>query len=186
MIFMVIKSMLLLIALFEDCTCKRQWEYEPISIVAQTSDRSKLNLEAEVVRVKRGEYAFTGVLYWNYDADETTLVECNAYRSNTGEEADYRRLPLNIPKQTFKQYLDAFYTTTVFLNTRNCSGLPHPDNVWPWAKQTYRFENCGAAADGMPDLMPEGYYKILFLVTGEVVWNLTTIVKVKTKIDLFG
>ncbi|XP_017835539.1 uncharacterized protein LOC108594912, partial [Drosophila busckii] len=103
MIFEVIKSMLLLHVLIQNCICKRQWEYEPISVVSQTADPNKVNVEAEVVRIKRGEYALTGFLFWNYDVDDTTMVESKGYRSNTGNEEDYTLLPLGIPKQTYQE-----------------------------------------------------------------------------------
>ncbi|XP_017835540.1 uncharacterized protein LOC108594913 [Drosophila busckii] len=186
MIFELIKSLFVLLVLFQHCICKPQWEYEPISIVSQTSDPNKLNLESEVVRINRGEYAFSGELFWNFDADETTMVESMGYRSNTGNEEDYKLLPMGIPKQTYQEYLENFYEKMLYLNVKNCSKLPEPENAWPWARGTYTFKNCVATGDGLPDVTPEGYYKVVFMVTGEVEWNMTSIVKVTTKVNLYG
>ncbi|XP_030558274.1 uncharacterized protein LOC115760860 [Drosophila novamexicana] len=176
----------ILLFLVAGCAGKRNWDYEPISIVTRTTDESKINIGAEVEPMGRDGFAFTAHFLINFDMDETTMVEVTAYRSSTGSEDDYKLLPWSIPKQTFKKFADSHYKDIVFANLEHCSNIPNPENVYPWPKGTAIFDRCTATGDGMPEIAPEGYYKIIFTISGEVEAGFTTIVKLTTKTDMLG
>lgn len=53
---------------------QRNWDYEPISLKSFTSDESLLKIKTKVDRLGRGEFAFSMTLDWNYDVDESTMV----------------------------------------------------------------------------------------------------------------
>ncbi|EDW62195.1 uncharacterized protein [Drosophila virilis] len=176
----------ILLLLVAGCAGKRNWDYEPISIDVRTTDASKINIEATVESMGRDGYAFTGKVLLNFDMDETTMVEATAYRSSTGSEEDYKLLPWSIPKQTFEKFANSHYKEIVYKNLEHCSNIPKPENVYPWPKGNYSFDRCTATGDGMPEIVPEGYYKVIFTISGEVEAGFTTIVKLVTKPDMIG
>ncbi|XP_064543238.1 uncharacterized protein LOC135431834 [Drosophila montana] len=145
-----------------------------------------MNLEADVEPNGRKGYVFTGKVLVNFDMDDTTMVEATAYRSSSGAEDDYKILPWSIPKQTFKSFADSHYKDIVYKNLKQCSNIPEPENVYPWPKGTYKFDRCTATGDGMPEIAPEGYYKVIFTISGEVETGFTTIVRLFTKTDMIG
>ncbi|XP_030558271.1 uncharacterized protein LOC115760858 [Drosophila novamexicana] len=174
------------VLLLNGCAGKRTWDYEPLSVVVESSDPKKMNLVAKMERVGPGEYAITATLNWNYDTDETTIVEAVAYRSSSGNPDEYALLPWSIPKQTYKKYTNSYYKDIIFKNLGHCSNLPQPDNVDPWPKNIYKLEKCVISGEGMPEIAPEGYYKVIFRVTGEVDWSFEFIAKLSTKQNVFG
>ncbi|XP_068144291.1 uncharacterized protein [Drosophila tropicalis] len=173
----------LILAAFPFATSKRQWEYELLSIDTFTSDESKLKIDFRVVRMGRGEFGFSGEIAFNYDADETTMVEGKGYRSTTGGESDYKVLPFDVPEQPYTEFLDKHYKNLIINNLAECSNLPQyeGDFVPPWPKDTYIFDKCIPKADGYPDFALEGYYKMVFKVTGPVNWGFTAIARIITK-----
>ncbi|ALC42390.1 CG18538, partial [Drosophila busckii] len=162
---------------------QRKWDYEPLSIEATTSDASKLSLTTEVERLSRSEFAFTGTIEFNYDIDDTTTIEAVSYRSNTGNEDDYKLLPWKLQKQSAKEFFKGYYEQYIFKNLGHCSNLPQLDNIDPWPKNTYKFEHCVVTGEGMPELVPEGFYKVVFSVDGEVDWVITAVAKITAKTD---
>ncbi|EDW62191.1 uncharacterized protein [Drosophila virilis] len=188
------------VLLLNGCAGKRYWEYEPLSFKVQTSDPKKMNIVAITERVGPGKYALTATLDWNYDTDETTIsncvlnqislifsqVEAVAYRSSSGNPDEYILLPWSIPKQMYKKYTASYYKDILFKNLGHCSNLPQPDNVDPWPRNIYKLEKCVLTGDGLPEIAPQGYYKIIFRVTGEVDWSLELIAKLTTTDNFFG
>ncbi|XP_064543537.1 uncharacterized protein LOC135432023 [Drosophila montana] len=174
----------ILLLLVAGCAGKRNWDYEPISIVTRTTDASKMNLEADVERIGRDECVFTAKLLLNFDMDDTTMVEATAYRSYSGSEDDYKVLPFRVPKQTFKQFAQTHYKEIAYKNLKECSNIPEPENVYPWPKGTYHFDNCTVTGDGMPEVVPVGYYKLVFTISGQVDFGFTNIGKVITNTEM--
>ncbi|XP_002004805.3 uncharacterized protein LOC6578906 [Drosophila mojavensis] len=164
---------------------ERNWIYEPLSVEAKTSDPSKLNIEPSLDRIGR-DFTISINLDWNYDVDETTMVEAFSYRSASGNEKDYTLMPWTMPKQTYQQYTETYYQNIVYKNLANCSNLPEPDNTYPWPKGQYKLEKCVANGDGLPEIAPEGYYKIIFQVSGEVDWEFVMISKLTSNTNLIG
>lgn len=113
-------------------------------------------------------------------------VEAYGYRSSSGNEEDYKLLPWSIPKQPFEKFIEEYYEKMIFKNLQHCSNIPETKDAYPWPKGTYTFDKCIVAGEGMPEIAPEGYYKVIFEVTGQCEMRFTTIVKVTTKTGGIG
>ncbi|XP_030387930.1 uncharacterized protein LOC115634385 [Scaptodrosophila lebanonensis] len=161
---------------------ERNWEYEPKSITSTSADEEKVKLHFQIDRVNRGEYALTGNIEWKYDTSDDTMIEVFIYRSPTGSNYDYRLTPWSVPKQKYHDYINTLYKEFV-KNFSNCSNLPvYKDNFKPpWPKNKYEFKRCEVAGAGLPEVLPEGFYKLVAAMSGEVDWGLTIILKITTK-----
>ncbi|BFG03213.1 uncharacterized protein DMAD_02519 [Drosophila madeirensis] len=173
---------LLLIA--QSCNSARKWDYEPVSITTHSSDESMLKIEAKIDRVKRGEFAISATIDFNYAIDDTVMIEAVAYRSSTGQESDYKLVPFNIQKQTYEEFLNTHYKDMVIQNLGSCSDLPQFEDkfVPPWPQKTYKLDKCVADNDGFPEVLPLGFYKIVLSITGPVEWGITIITKLTNKL----
>ncbi|XP_030558038.1 uncharacterized protein LOC115760710 [Drosophila novamexicana] len=174
---------ILLLLLVDGGAARRNWNYEPISIDVRSADASKVQVEAKIERIGRREYAYTGKMVVNYDMDDATMVEATIYRSYSGNEDDYKLLPFDIPKQTFKSIVESYYKDIIYKNLEHCSNLAKPENAYPWPKGTYIFDKCTVTGDGLPEVLPEGYYKVNFEISGPVEAGLTVIAKLTTGYD---
>ncbi|XP_017087070.3 uncharacterized protein [Drosophila bipectinata] len=163
----------------------RKWDYEPISIETTSSDDSQLDFVAKIERMGRGEFGMTGYVDWKYDADENTMVEASAYRSSSGDESDYKLLPWSIPKQPFFEYLNTYYKDVVVKNLGHCSNIPQFEGKFqpPWPKDKFIITKCQVDGDGLPEIAPPGYYKVIFTTYGpdQPKWGLTGIFKLTNK-----
>ncbi|EDW01845.1 GH21661, partial [Drosophila grimshawi] len=164
----------------------RQWDYEPLSVTPYTSDESKLFMEAKTERMGRDGYAVSVKLGIHYDFDDTTMVEAMGYRSSSGSEDDYTPLPWKINSQNYRTFFDDYYADMLYKNLNHCSDLPHPDNIDPFPNGDYELDKCVVNGDGFPEILPEGYFKVVFNVSGEVDWGFVIIVRVFKKTDLIG
>lgn len=90
-------------------------------------------------------------------------------------------MPWRIPKQTFKEFLDNFYDDLVVKNFANCSNLP-PQPLDPWPRLRLEYDQCQPDLDKLPELAPQGFYKVRFSVTGEVDWGFETTTRVFDKL----
>ncbi|XP_017117331.1 uncharacterized protein LOC108139199 [Drosophila elegans] len=164
----------------------RKWDYEPLSFITTSSDDSKLKFDAKIDRLGRGEYGLTAVIEWKYETNEKTMVEAFAYRSNSGDESDYKLLPWSIPKQTFYEYLNTYYKDMIIKNIGHCSNLPQFEGKFqpPWPQNTYKMEKCKFDGDGLPEIAPPGYYKIVFSKFGpdQPTWGFTAVFKLTNKL----
>ncbi|XP_033253672.1 uncharacterized protein LOC117193045 [Drosophila miranda] len=231
---------------------ERNWEYEPFSIAAFSSDESLLKIGGRINRLKRGEFACSMTVDWNYDPDENTMIEADAYHSSTVVESDYKILPWSIPQQPFFEFLNGFYKDAFIKNVGHCSNLvqsegdyvpPWPttgttmieadayhsstvvesdykilpwsipqqpffeflngfykdafiknvghcsnlvqsedDYLPPWPRNVYTLDKCLVNGDGLTEIVPEGFYKIVYKASGQVDWGCILIVKVTTKL----
>jgi len=112
-------------------------------------------------------------------------VEAVVYRSNSGDESDYKLLPWAIPKQTFYDYLNSYYKDVIMKNFAPCSNVPQFKGKFqpPWPKRTYIGDKCVFEAEGFPDIVPPGFYKIIFNCTGpdQPSWSFIGIFKIINK-----
>ncbi|EDV55054.1 uncharacterized protein LOC6547082 [Drosophila erecta] len=177
-------SVLILLALLliSRCEAARKWDYEPISVSTTSSDESLIKLEANIVRIGRGQYGVSARVEWNYDVTERTMVDGVVYRSSTGDESDYKLIPWSIPKQSFYDYLNGFYKDMMMKNFASCSNMPQFKGKFqpPWPKNTYFGNKCMIDGDGLPDMVPPGFYKIIFNCTGpdQPSWSFVGIFKI--------
>ncbi|XP_026835970.1 uncharacterized protein LOC6547081 [Drosophila erecta] len=113
------------------------------------------------------------------------MVEGQAYRSNTGDESDYKLLPWAIPKQTFSDYINTYYKDVVIKNLGHCSNLPRFEGKFqsPWPRKTYKVDKCKINGDGLPEIAPPGFYKIVLTKfgPGQPTWGFTAVMKVTNK-----
>ncbi|XP_017044432.1 uncharacterized protein LOC108090329 [Drosophila ficusphila] len=170
---------------FHLARAERKWDYEPISLTTTSSDDSKLKIDAKIVRIGRGDFGLSVTIEWKYDANEETMVEAYAYRSNSGDESDYKLLPWSIPKQKFYEYIDTYYKDMIIKNMGYCSNLPKFEGKFqpPWPRDTYKLDKCKIDGEGLPDVAPPGYYKIIFTKfgPGQPTWGFTAVFKLTTK-----
>ncbi|SPP75886.1 uncharacterized protein LOC117592396 [Drosophila guanche] len=174
----------MVILMIQSSMGERNWEYEPVSITAFSSDESLLKIGARIDRLNRGEFAFSMTIDWNYDADDNTMVEADAYRSITGDENDYKILPWSIPRQPFYEYLNGFYKDAFIKNVGHCSNFVQFEGSYesPWPRNVYKLDKCVANGEGLPEIAPEGFYKIVYTTSGQVEWGFTLIAKVTAKV----
>lgn len=113
-------------------------------------------------------------------------VEASAYRSSSGDESDYKLLPWTIPKQPFFEYLNTYYKDVLVKNLGHCSNLPQFEGKFqpPWPKDKYIINKCQVDGDGLPEIAPPGFYKVIFLTYGpdpQPKWSFTGIFKLTNK-----
>ncbi|XP_017077702.1 uncharacterized protein LOC108112377 isoform X3 [Drosophila eugracilis] len=178
-------SVLLGVLMIYDCGAglfKRKWDYEPISIKTYTSDASRFYSDLRIDRVGRGEFEWSGDTLWNYDTSEETMVEASAYRSPTGEESGYKLLPFSIPRQTLYDYLNTYYKYAIVKNFGSCSNIPQFKGKFepPIPRKTYIGRNCAIDGEGLPEVLPSGFYKVIFNCSGpdQPTWSFVAILKI--------
>ncbi|XP_016940568.4 uncharacterized protein [Drosophila suzukii] len=163
----------------------RRWEYEPISVTGISSNDSLISFDTKIVRISRGEFGVSGIVEWNYDTTDKTMMEAVVYRSSSGDESDYKLLPFSVPKQSFYDYLNSYYKEVIMKNLGHCSNVPQFKGKFqpPWPKKTYIAEKCVFKADGLPDIILPGFYKIVFNCTGpnQPSWDFIGIAKIRNK-----
>ncbi|XP_050743280.1 uncharacterized protein LOC108029979 [Drosophila biarmipes] len=180
----IVGRLWLIVLLANHCTGARKWTYQPLSIETYSTDDNLLKISAKVDRIGRGDYGISAEIEFKYDVDETTMVEAVAYRSSSGEENDYKIIPLSIPKQNYIEFMNSNYKDVVIPNLSGCSNLITFEDKFepPFPKDTYKLDKCVADSDGFPDIVPEGYYKVNFTMSGQVDWGFIIIVKISNKL----
>ncbi|XP_033253670.1 uncharacterized protein LOC117193043 [Drosophila miranda] len=177
MLFKTFKICLLL-GLLRGTVGERKWDYEPVSIETYSTDESKLKVESKIDRLKRGE-SFNLLI-------QSPQVEASAYRSNSGAENDYKVLPWSIPKQPYYEYLNTYYKDVLINNLGHCSNLPQFEGKFqpPWPKDNYLVDKCVIDGEGLPEVVPLGFYKIIFIISGpdQPEWGFTVVLKVTAKL----
>ncbi|XP_032587027.1 uncharacterized protein LOC6581360 [Drosophila mojavensis] len=173
--------LMLLLAILNDCGCKRMWEHELLEAHVYSSDESKVKLNLYVNRVGRDLVGFSGTVDWNFDADNEAMFELGFYRSANGN--DYRPMPFSISNKYFKDY-KTLYDDIIYINLKDCSNLPQieGDYLIPWPRNLYTFNNCNFHKGVLPEVVAEGTYKTVFAFFGEVNWNVTFIFYVRPKL----
>ncbi|KAH8409714.1 hypothetical protein KR222_002753, partial [Zaprionus bogoriensis] len=162
---------------------KRTWDYEFLSVTATSSDDTKLNVNLRIDRVARGKSAISGTVLWLFEADDTLIVKLVILSSQSGREDDYNPTPYKVQPVSFNEYMDNYYQDLGYKNFENCSNLPDLKDgfVLPWPQGTYNFNLCAPDVSGFPDILPVGYYKLLFSLTGPVDVHITLIVKLTAR-----
>ncbi|XP_034477897.1 uncharacterized protein LOC117784307 [Drosophila innubila] len=129
----------------------------------------------------RGEFAYDGYINFNYDVTDDTMIEAVAFRSTSGRDEDYTPLPWTIPKQPFSKFIEDFYKDMIYENLYSCSNLPEPDKVLPFQRGNLTLKECVVEGKGMPEMAPQGYYKIILKTTGEVEWGFVSVARLFDK-----
>ncbi|XP_017014790.2 uncharacterized protein [Drosophila takahashii] len=175
----------LAVLILRGCGAARKWDYEPISIATYSSDDSLIKLDVKIERVARGVYGVTGRINWNYDTSDKTMVEATVSRSDSGDESDYKLLPWAIPPQSLYDHMNTYYKDVSMKNFKHCSNVPQFVGKFqpPLPKMIYSGDKCVIDGDGLPDIMPPGFYKVILKCSGpgQPTWNSTSIFKITTK-----
>ncbi|XP_022231757.1 uncharacterized protein LOC111080440 [Drosophila obscura] len=175
----------LLLVLCHGIVAERKWDYEPKFVSTHTSDESQLKIGANIDRLNRADFAVSATFDWNYDVDETTMVEGHAFRSFNGDESAYKLIPLSIPSTPFGNFIDTYYKDVFLTNVGYCSNLPQFKDKFqlPWPRGHYHLTKCVFSGQGLPEVLPLGYYKIFFKITGDnqPTWGFTVILHIKAK-----
>ncbi|XP_030566923.1 uncharacterized protein LOC115766969 [Drosophila novamexicana] len=179
----VFREFLLLLCVLQCSDGKRNWVYDPISIDGLSADETKVKVDMRVERVGRHEIGFSGTIDWQYDIDNTTMVEMLIYRSASGSESDYKLLPYAVPKKPFPSAKTP-YDEIAYPNLSLCSNIPkiEGDVLLPWPRNLYTFHLCAFSEGVLPEVMVDGFYKIIINLTGEVDWSLTIVIRIRTKL----
>ncbi|XP_017087068.2 uncharacterized protein [Drosophila bipectinata] len=180
----LIPGLCLILHLIHNTHGARRWDYEPVSVQTFSSDESLLKITAKIDRVSRGEFAVSATVDFKYEPDDTTMVEAIAQRSASGDESDYKMLPFNIPKQPYTDFMNSHYKDVVIPNLGDCSNLVKFEDKFepPWPQQVYVLDKCVANSDGFPEVVPEGFYRIIMNFTSPVDWGFIIVVKISNKL----
>lgn len=105
------------------------------------------------------------------------------YRSASGSESDYKLLPYAVPKKPFPSAKTP-YDEIAYPNLSLCSNIPkiEGDVLLPWPRNLYTFHLCAFSEGVIPEVMVDGFYKIIINLTGEVDWSLTIVIRIRTKL----
>lgn len=105
------------------------------------------------------------------------------YQSPSGTERDFRQLPFAVPKTAFIT-VKSYYEDIALANGRDCTNLPEFEGnlLLPWPRNLYTFDMCNCDKGNIPEILADGVYKFLFAFSGEVEWNVTFYVNIKTKL----
>ncbi|XP_039483039.1 uncharacterized protein LOC120446235 [Drosophila santomea] len=168
--------------LISECQTERKWNYEPVSTEAMSSDESLMKIDVKIERINRRSYGLTAKVEWNYDTTEETMVEANVLRSYTGDANDYKLLPWAIPKQSLYDHMNTYYKDVSMKNFKHCSNVPQFEGQFqpPLPKKTYFGNKCVIDGDGLPEIVPSGFYKIILKCYGpnQPTWNSTSVFKI--------
>jgi len=106
------------------------------------------------------------------------------YRSQSGMDNDFTPLPYAIPKNTFKEAIHKYYNDCLYENVKHCSNLPPVEEIdnHPVPKKRYYLERCVFPGKGLPEILPEGIYKVVLSITGDFDWGVTFVAKLSSKI----
>ncbi|XP_060650101.1 uncharacterized protein LOC132787198 [Drosophila nasuta] len=179
--YAVISSVILLgfLYLCVKSNAKRNWDYEFLKVDSTSSDENLLNVSTRFENGELGKPSVSGYIDWKYDCDENTMTEMKMYYSQNGRESAYHELPYAIPKISYYNFLDQYWMKLFYPFLKDCSNLPSFDKfVPPWPKMTYLFNKCRAEPTSGPEIMPRGYYRIVWKIIGDATFNVLIDVKV--------
>lgn len=79
---------------------------------------------------------------------------------------------------------DQFYNDFIYKNVAHCSNFPEIKGKFipPFPQNLYEVKHCDVQANGFPDILPIGYYKLILVNTGQVNMSLMMISKLTTKL----
>lgn len=84
----------------------------------------------------------------------------------------------------FADAINSKYNDLVYANYAHCSNLASIESgtfVSPFPRKNYVILNCSPKANGYPDIVPVGYYKVVVNIRAEVDVSMVFIIKVKSR-----
>uniref|UniRef100_A0A1A9VSG6 Uncharacterized protein n=1 Tax=Glossina austeni TaxID=7395 RepID=A0A1A9VSG6_GLOAU len=112
-----------------------------------------------------------------------TQIEVLAYRSATGSESDYQQLPYSVPRQNIIAFLNGLYKDLIMKSFSECSNMPVFTDKFPGPveKKRYELDNCSFSDESFPNHLPEGFYRLVAQIEGDVQWSVIVNVQVMKK-----
>ncbi|XP_065365419.1 uncharacterized protein LOC135958444 [Calliphora vicina] len=180
----VIGVIFLIVATIGQMPGKKTWSYELKSLTSKTSDSEKMKINLEIERVSRGVYAISGTVLINFDVVEGdgNTIAAKSYRSVLGDN-EYNVLPFQMPATHLHKYFNTFYKDVLMDTLKDCSDLPAFEDKFepPFEKKLYTFDACQFSQDGLPNHLQDGFYKLLLIGAGDVVWEIEVIAEITTE-----
>ncbi|EDW13843.2 uncharacterized protein Dmoj_GI23934 [Drosophila mojavensis] len=170
----------ILLSVCATSTRKRHFDATILSLASNSTDESKSKLDLRVDRVSHGETVLNGIWEWQFDVDNTTMLETTFYSSDSGSENEYKKLPHGIPPISFEEFLDQHYNDIIYENFKNCSNLKAYKNKveTPWQKGTYTLNQCRPKGHGMPEILADGFYKIYIRLSADPEIHIVVVFKI--------
>lgn len=80
--------------------------------------------------------------------------------------------------------MSKYYDELLYKNVVNCSNLPKIEGGFTprFQRGVFILDRCEMDGNGFPDILPDGYYKLLFSLTGQAQFSFVIIVKLTTKL----
>ncbi|EDX07651.1 GD11360 [Drosophila simulans] len=128
--------------------------------------------------IRQRNWEYEPLSLTSYSSDENLLkITTKVDRLGRSEYAFSMTLDWNYDVD--KDTMDAFIK-----NVGHCSNMVQfeGDFVPPWPRNVYKLDKCVASGEGLPDIAPEGFFKLEYKMTGQVDWGFTLIVKVSPKV----
>uniref|UniRef100_A0A1B0G1U2 Uncharacterized protein n=1 Tax=Glossina morsitans morsitans TaxID=37546 RepID=A0A1B0G1U2_GLOMM len=155
---------------------EKTWTFEVLDIEYATTNEElvKINLKAE--HINRTTLGISGTLDVRYEFSEDTMIEILMFRSASGNADSYQHLPYRVPRMQIHDFFDTFYDM-IFKDAGSCTNFPVIETKardYQFRKVIY-FERCIFNNDPLPNHLPEGYYKVKVVASGEADWSLTAL-----------
>ncbi|XP_059225831.1 uncharacterized protein LOC106088003 [Stomoxys calcitrans] len=125
-----------------------------------TSNTDILEVEYEVKRISRGRYGFSGFLDFKTDLDDSVLVDVSLKRSQR-REGPYRDTSMKAPNVTLSTAMNVYYKLMIMDTVAECcENAPVFKKRFeaPLTKRRVIINECEMSQDGMPLIMPDGFY----------------------------
>ncbi|XP_060658717.1 uncharacterized protein LOC132793076 [Drosophila nasuta] len=160
------------------------WKYELISLTSYSNDESKLKIDTRVEHSKKNDISGGMDIYVMFEHKDDDVVELQIYRSAHGNADEFKPIPYSIPKTTFKEMIEKYWDDLFYSTVGHCSNLlkssEFVDGKIP--QKHYEFRNCVIDIKKMPQIMPEGVYKLVFTFTHDFEWGVEVVAKVTSRV----
>ncbi|KAH8302741.1 hypothetical protein KR044_010366, partial [Drosophila immigrans] len=184
----------------------RNWEYELISFYTYSNDESQFNISSRIERSARNDLSFSMDIDWKYDIAEVDTVfmrfeylnelsldnhccccfqlEMKIYRSPDGNTNEFRPIPYAIPETKASELIGKYYDDLFYSALSHCSNLvkyqDFPNGKFP--QKHYEFRRCVVNYSTLPQLMPQGTYKVEFVILHGFKWGVEVVARVTPRI----
>ncbi|KAH8408693.1 hypothetical protein KR215_010858, partial [Drosophila sulfurigaster] len=160
------------------------WKYELISLSSYSEDESKLKIETRIEHSKTNDISGGGDIYWMFEYNDDDVGELQIYRSPHGNADEFKPIPYAIPKTTLKEGIENYYDDVFYASVSHCSNLPKRsefvnDKI---PQGHYEFRSCVINYKKLPQIMPEGVYKLILTFTHDFKWGLEIVAKVTSRV----
>ncbi|XP_075167087.1 uncharacterized protein LOC142239205 [Haematobia irritans] len=146
--------------------CEQDWYFELESVNSTTTNPQLAELIVDVIRINRGQYAFSGTFVTNIEFNDTTKVDVDMFYSSSGKDEDYSHAPSKAKNMPFSHFMSFYYKEFLMNNLNSCAeNAPKFDKFLPpLPKQSIRMDKCLLTTEGFSNIMENGKYKFLVAI----------------------